>query len=164
MRRTPRRGPGERAHDSPARLERLPGLRRKGLRHSFLEPRTEKPDPGRGGCWPWEAKARLAALLLALVFAAACGGGSQTGPTHYVVLSWTASGTAGVTGYNVYRGTTRGGPYSTKLNSSLVTETTYTDNAVQAGGTYFYVVTAVASDGVTESAYSDEASATVPSP
>jgi hypothetical protein len=129
----------------------------------------EKPAPGRSGRWPLQAKARLAALLLALVFAAACGGCLHTvtppGPTsHYVVLSWTASTTPGVIGYNIYRGTTSGGPYPTKLNSSPVTGTTYTDNTVQAGETYYYVATAIASDGVTEGAYSDEASATVPSP
>ena len=115
-----------------------------------------------------QAKARLAAVLVALAFAAACGGGaSQTvtpPPTsHYVVLSWAASATSGVIGYNMYRGTTSGGPYPTKLNSSPVTGTTYTDETVQAGETYYYVATAIASDGVTESAYSDEASATVPS-
>jgi len=128
----------------------------------------EKPAPGRGGRWPLQAKARLAAVLVALAFAAACGGGaSQTvtpPPTsHYVVLSWAASATSGVIGYNMYRGTTSGGPYPTKLNSSPVTGTTYTDETVQAGETYYYVATAIASDGVTESAYSDEASATVPS-
>ncbi len=38
--------------------------------------------------------------------------------TAYVALSWTASGSPGVAGYNIYRGTTSGGPY-TKMNSSL---------------------------------------------
>jgi fibronectin type 3 domain-containing protein len=129
-----------------------------------------KPTPGRGGRRLLQAKARLAALLLALVFAAACGGCSHTntvtppGPTsHYVVVSWVASTTPGVIGYNIYRGTTSGGPYPTKLNSSPATGTTYADNTVQAGETYYYVATAIASDRATESAYSDEASATVPS-
>jgi fibronectin type 3 domain-containing protein len=84
--------------------------------------------------------------------------------THDVILSWTASTTPGVIGYNVYRGTTSGGPYPTQLNSTPVNGTTYGDETVQAGQTYYYVVTAVASDDVTQSGNSDQASATVPSP
>ena len=93
-------------------------------------------------------------------------GSSQTVPlsgagTHDVILSWTASTTPGVVGYDVYRGTTSGGPYPTQLNSTPINGTTYTDETVQAGQTYYYVVTAVASDG-TQSAYSNQVSATVP--
>jgi hypothetical protein len=96
-------------------------------------------------------------------------GSPQTVPlsgagTHDVILSWTASTTPGVVGYNVYRGTTPGGPYPTQLNSLPINGTTYSDETVQAGQTYYYVVTAVASDGVTQSAYSNQTSATVPSP
>jgi fibronectin type 3 domain-containing protein len=79
--------------------------------------------------------------------------------SHSVTLSWTAS-TSAVSGYNVYRSSVSGGPY-TKLNSSLVTTTSYTDATVQAGQTYYYVVTSVDSSG-NESAYSTEVSATVP--
>jgi fibronectin type 3 domain-containing protein len=67
-----------------------------------------------------------------------------------------------VVGYNVYRGTQSGGPY-TKLNSSPVSATTCTDSSVKAGQTYFYVVTAADSSNV-ESAYSNEVSASIPSP
>jgi len=80
---------------------------------------------------------------------------------HSVTLSWTAS-TSTVVGYNVFRSTTSGGPY-TLLTSSPVASTTYTDSTVQAGVTYFYVVTAVDSSG-NESVYSNQASATVPTP
>jgi len=82
---------------------------------------------------------------------------------HYVVLSWTASTTAGVVGYNAYRGTASSGPFS-QLNSSSISGTTFTDAGVQAGQRYYYVVTAIASDDVTASANSNVASATVPSP
>ena len=82
--------------------------------------------------------------------------------THDVILSWTASTTPGVVGYNVYRGTTSGGPYPTQLNSAPINGTTYTDETVQAGRTYYYVVTAVASNDVTQSADSNQVSATVP--
>jgi hypothetical protein len=85
--------------------------------------------------------------------------------THDVILSWTASTTPpAVVGYNVYRGTTPGGPYPTQLNSSPVNGATYTDETAQAGQTYYYVVTAVASNDVTQSADSNQVSATVPSP
>ena len=89
--------------------------------------------------------------------------GSATAPApHSVDLAWTASSGSGVTGYNIYRATKTGGPY-TKVNSSLNLDTTFTDNSVVAGTTYFYVVTAVDGAG-TESAYSNEAKAIVPSP
>ena len=96
-----------------------------------------------------------------------CSGSPQTvslsgAGTHDVILSWTASTTAGVVGYNVYRGTTSGGPYPTELNSAPINGTTYTDETVQSGQTYYYVVTAVASNDVTQSADSAPASACVP--
>ena len=81
---------------------------------------------------------------------------------HSVSLSWTASTSSNVTGYNVYRGTQSNGPY-TKLTSSLVAATTFADLAVQAGQTYYYVATAVDNSN-NESAYSGQAQAVVPSP
>ena len=63
-------------------------------------------------------------------------------------------------GYNVYRATGSGGPY-TKLNSGSVAATTYTDNAVQTGQTYYYVVTATDSSNL-ESSYSNEVVAPIP--
>jgi hypothetical protein len=78
---------------------------------------------------------------------------------HSVALTWNAS-TSTVSGYNVYRGTVSGGPY-TKINPSLVAVLNYTDSTVQSGTTYFYVTTAVDSSG-NESAYSNEVSATIP--
>ena len=86
------------------------------------------------------------------------GTGAQA-VAHSVTLTWIAS-TSTVSGYNVYRSTVSGGPY-TKLNASPVAATTYVDSAVQAGSTYFYVVTSVDSSAV-ESADSTEVSATVP--
>ena len=86
------------------------------------------------------------------------GTGVQPVP-HSVTLTWTAS-TSTVSGYNAYRSTVSGGPY-TKLNSTPIAATTYVDSTVQAAQTYFYVVTSVDSSGV-ESADSTEVSATVP--
>ena len=96
-------------------------------------------------------------------------GSPQTVPlsgagTHDVILSWTDSTTSGAVGYNVYRGTTSGGESATPLNSSPINGTTYTDAIVQPGQTYYYVSRAVASNDVTQSANSNEVSATVPSP
>ncbi|MGA8732831.1 MAG: choice-of-anchor D domain-containing protein, partial [Terriglobales bacterium] len=78
--------------------------------------------------------------------------GSSTAPTHTVVLAWTASNSSNIIGYNIYRGSASAGPYA-RVNSSLDTITTYTDNSVVDGQTYYYVTTAVNSDNQ-ESAYS----------
>ncbi len=74
-----------------------------------------------------------------------------------VSLAWSASATA--TRYNVKRGTTTGGPYTTV---SSPTATNFTDTGLTNGTTYFYVVTAVNSTG--ESANSVQASATPVAP
>ncbi|MGB8885100.1 MAG: hypothetical protein WCC87_00150, partial [Candidatus Korobacteraceae bacterium] len=94
------------------------------------------------------------------------GGGTQQTVTvtltvtAQVILTWTASTSPGIAGYNAYRSTTSGGPY-TQLNSSLISTTTYNDLAVQNGYTYYYVTTAVNNQGM-QSGYSNESSATVP--
>lgn len=79
---------------------------------------------------------------------------------HTVTLSWTASTSGGVVGYNVYRGTSSGGPYASVATN--VAGVTYLDANVSAGLTYFYVATAV--DSSSESAYSAEVQAIVPIP
>jgi fibronectin type 3 domain-containing protein len=75
---------------------------------------------------------------------------------HSVVLTWNASQNA--TSYNVYRGTTQGGPY-VKVSSGIV-GTTYTDVHVTHNQTLYYVTTAVSGSG--ESGYSNEATAVIP--
>jgi fibronectin type 3 domain-containing protein len=86
-------------------------------------------------------------------------GTGVTSVQHSVALTWNMS-TSTVKGYNVYRGAVSGGPY-TKINPSLVLALNYTDSTVQNGNTYYYVTTAVDSGG-NESAFSNEASATIP--
>jgi hypothetical protein len=81
---------------------------------------------------------------------------------HDVGLSWTPSTSSGIVGYNIYRGTAPGGESSTPLNSTPVAGTTFTDESVAAGSTYYYVVTAVGSDDV-QSPASGETTAVVPS-
>jgi len=92
---------------------------------------------------------------------AALSGTCLTGVPHSASLNWTASTSSNVIGYIVYRATQSGGPY-TKLTTSPVAGTSYTDVTVQGGQTYYYVTTAVDSGG-TESVYSNQATAVVPS-
>lgn len=80
---------------------------------------------------------------------------------HSVALSWIASPSS-IVGYNVYRGTQTGGPY-TRVNASVQPTTSFSDTSVVAGATYFYVVTAIDSSSQ-ESAFSNEANAVVPTP
>jgi hypothetical protein len=101
-------------------------------------------------------------VIVQRVVNAATGGICVTGNSHFVSLNWIASTSPNIAGYNVYRGVTSGGPY-TQLNSSLVNAVAYTDNNVQAGQTYYYVTTAVNTSNQ-QSVYSNEASATVPTP
>jgi Abnormal spindle-like microcephaly-assoc'd, ASPM-SPD-2-Hydin len=79
---------------------------------------------------------------------------------HSVDLSWNASTSENIIGYNIYRGTTSGGPYS-KINAVLDPSTVYTDTSVADGTTYYYVTTAVNSSNG-ESVYSNQAQATIP--
>jgi len=80
---------------------------------------------------------------------------------HSVTLSWVAS-TSTVVGYNIYRSSVSGGPYAL-LNSTPNVGLGYTDTAVTAGQTYYYVVTAVDANGV-ESVVSNEVSVIIPTP
>jgi hypothetical protein len=82
-------------------------------------------------------------------------------PQHSVDLSWGPSPSV-VVGYNVFRGTKSGGPY-TKINPVLDAGSSYTDNAIQAGLTYYYVTTSVDASGM-ESVYSNEIQALIPNP
>jgi hypothetical protein len=87
--------------------------------------------------------------------------GNGTAPVqHSVSLAWNASTSSNVTGYNIYRGTISGGPY-TRINASLNPSTNDTDSSVQSGQTYYYVVTAVDSSA-NESSYSNEVQAIIP--
>jgi hypothetical protein len=87
------------------------------------------------------------------------GTGTAATP-HTVDLSWSAS--SGAVGYNVYRGSVSGGPY-TMINSSLDSTTAYTDNTVVSGQTYYYVATSVDASS-NESGYSNQATAVIPNP
>jgi Abnormal spindle-like microcephaly-assoc'd, ASPM-SPD-2-Hydin len=79
---------------------------------------------------------------------------------HSVNLSWTASISNNVSGYNIYRGVQSGGPYA-KINSVLNASTQYSDTTVVDGTTYYYVTTAVNSSNE-ESVKSNQATAVIP--
>ncbi|MBN2477663.1 fibronectin type III domain-containing protein [Candidatus Micrarchaeota archaeon] len=66
-----------------------------------------------------------------------------------IQLTWDASETANVAGYNVYRSQTSG-ETGTKLNPALLTTNTYTDETVENGATYYYTVRTVDSSGSEE--------------
>ena len=79
-------------------------------------------------------------------------------PTHSVDLSWNASTSPNISGYNIYRAvyTTSCGSFS-KINSLLNTGTLYTDSNVTDGTSYCYAATAVDTSNQ-ESGYSNIAS------
>lgn len=136
------------------------------------------PDTEPTAAWIARTQVRWSALalLFAVVFLTSFGCGIASvmnigvscvsGPAipsagHFVTVTWEPS-TSAVTGYFIYSSAQSGGPYS-KLNGAPICGNSYVDATVQAGHTYFYVVTAVDANGV-ESVFSNEASATVPTP
>jgi fibronectin type 3 domain-containing protein len=87
------------------------------------------------------------------------GTGVTAPVSHSASLNWSLDSSA-TNGYNVYAGSTSGGPY-TKVNPASVASTSYTDSSVQAGLTYYFVVTALDANN-NESGYSNEVSALIP--
>lgn len=87
-------------------------------------------------------------------------GDAVTATSHKVHLSWKASTSTGIAGYNVYRTTLPSGG-ETKLNASIISGTSFSDTKVTAGDTYSYRVTAVNEQGE-ESAPSASVSAAIP--
>ena len=93
--------------------------------------------------------------------------GNGVNGTHSVTLTWNASSSQNVAGYNVYRiasssPSAPNPPYS-KLNTSLISGLTYSDSSVLAGTSYYYYATAVDASN-NESSPSNTAQAVVPSP
>ncbi len=85
-------------------------------------------------------------------------GTSPQAAAYSVLLNWSA-GTSQVVGYNVYRSSVSGGPY-TKLNATVDPYASYTDSGLTTG-TDYYVVTSVEVNGI-ESAYSNQTDAVIP--
>ena len=82
-------------------------------------------------------------------------GTGTAAPTYSVNLSWTASSSSDISGYNIYRAvyTTSCGSFS-KINPALNTSTLYTDTVVIDGTNYCYATTAVNTSSE-ESGYSN---------
>ncbi|MGB7435552.1 MAG: choice-of-anchor D domain-containing protein [Candidatus Acidiferrum sp.] len=87
-------------------------------------------------------------------------GSGISASTRTVQLNWLASSSSSVVGYNVYRSNSSSASFA-KLDSTVISGLAFTDSTVQAGQTYLYEVTAVASDGV-ESAPCSPVTASVP--
>lgn len=83
----------------------------------------------------------------------------QSSPDHVVDLTWVASKSKDVVGYNVYRGAD--GWYWWKINSSLTASTTYSDSTVADKTVYYYATTAVDIEGH-ESKKSNIVKSTIP--
>ena len=83
---------------------------------------------------------------------------SANGGNGSIALSWSANSESDLSGYNVYRSTTSGGTY-TKINSSTISSTSYTDSGLAASTTYYYQIKAVDNAGNLSTA-SSTASAT----
>ena len=79
-----------------------------------------------------------------------------------VALSWQAPGSdggAGISGYEIYRGTSPGGESGTPVNASLVAGTSFTVTGLTNGTRYYFTVAAV-NKAKLQGAKSGEASAT----
>ncbi len=63
-----------------------------------------------------------------------------------VFLTWKENKEPDLAGYHVYRATRSGGPYE-RLTDKVINRSTYSDEKVRQGMTYFYVITAVDKSG-----------------
>jgi fibronectin type 3 domain-containing protein len=96
---------------------------------------------------------------------AALTGTGTAPPTHTVNLTWDASTSSNISGYNVYRSqfVSSCGSFA-KINTVLNTNLVYADSAVIDGSSYCYATTAVDASN-DESAYSNIVSnVVIPSP
>jgi len=83
---------------------------------------------------------------------------SASAGNQQINLNWNDNGESDLVGYHVYRSTTAGGSY-TRITTSFVTVSAYTDAGLINGTTYYYAVTATDA-GNNESANSNEVNAT----
>jgi fibronectin type 3 domain-containing protein len=98
----------------------------------------------------------LVLFMVGTSFASAAGATVTASPTSVNFGSVTIN-TSSPSATIVLKNT---GPYS-KLNSALLTSTSYTDSNIVSGQTYYFVTTAVDSSGM-ESTYSNQVSAVIP--
>jgi len=108
-----------------------------------------------GGPYNYSLDTSVAGQVNLIVTLPAPANLTALGTNLLINLNWNA--VSGATSYNLYRGTTSGGPYATVFSG--LTATNYSDAAVTNAVTYYYVVTAVSVLGG-ESTDSLEVSAT----
>lgn len=82
-----------------------------------------------------------------------------SGGANRVELSWAQNDYATLAGYNLYRSETGTDGSFKKLNSAVLTGTSYTDTDVEPGKTYYYYFTVVNTEGKEEGTTSNTASA-----
>lgn len=106
---------------------------------------------------------RKVLLMLAAIAAFCISGVAQTAHHNDLKWSWSQGTGAAAKTFNVKVGTVSGGPYSV-LSSVPVTQLSFSDTSANLtdGSTHFYVITAVAADGTTESSPSNEVKLTTP--
>lgn len=89
-------------------------------------------------------------------------GFNAVGGLQQINLSWNANSESDLAGYNLYRSDISGGAL-TKLNTSVITDSFYTDSGLADNTTYYYRVSAVDTSG-NESALAAEVSGTTDNP
>lgn len=72
------------------------------------------------------------------------GSGSCDGNSPKVTVTWSSTSSTFAGGYDVYQGTTNGGPYSKIAHATGLTTASYTDQGLVTGTTYFYVIQSTA--------------------
>ena len=87
--------------------------------------------------------------------------GDSRPSSHSVILSWKASTSPGVVGYNVYRRDKTSETFR-KINQKPIATTNCVDYFVQLGHTYYYYVVTADHPGVRESGSSNIAPAEIP--
>ena len=83
-------------------------------------------------------------------------------PFHYIRLQWKADSPANFAGYNIWRSTSNGSGY-VRLNATPFLRNLYLDKQIKTGTTYYYVVTALGTNGC-ESGFSQQTAATAGHP
>ena len=82
-------------------------------------------------------------ILMSLIWGALLTAAVAQTATRNVLLSWGASTSSGIVGYNVFRAATSTGPFTTPLNATPLTGLTFTDTTAVVGQTYTYAVAAL---------------------
>ena len=122
--------------------------------------RIRKNAPPSNALPEWKQLRRCITKAILGVAVALVLGTPTLGQPLPVELEWDQNSESDLAGYNIYRSGQSGSGY-VRLNGPLITTTSYSDDTIEAGQTYYYVCTAV-NDGDLESGFSNEVPYTVP--